>query len=270
MRSGSCQPQVRSEATSARVAASPCTSPSRGPTRERTSTMRRTFLSAATLAVSALALTQALPANADGIGVSDPKDLGHGVDLRSVEVEHKAANIVVTTTHTDLRPSYRTGSSGCGVPRHRPRRPRPGVPLRRRLLRRHRLQPARGRRLLDTSSARARRGLLPDAGRLRHRPGPHADLPRGARVAGARSASPSASPARARTAATPPRTGSASRAASPTGSRSRPSGRRCYLISRTSCGHPHPSAILPAHIFAVSRSGTSTIVIPPRYSVVSA
>ncbi len=74
--------------------------------------MRRTFLSAATLAVAALALTQALPANADGIGVSDPKDLGHGVDLRSVEVEHKAANIVVTTTHTDLRPSYTTGSSG--------------------------------------------------------------------------------------------------------------------------------------------------------------
>lgn len=86
--------------------------PVRGPTRERTSTMRRTFLSAATLAVSALALTHALPANADGIGVSDPKDLGHGVDLRSVEVEHKAANVVVTTTHTDLRPSYRTGSSG--------------------------------------------------------------------------------------------------------------------------------------------------------------
>jgi hypothetical protein len=74
--------------------------------------MRRTLLSAATLAVSALTLTQALPANADSIGVSDPKDLGHGVDLRSVEVEHKAANVVVTTTHTDLRPSYRTGSSG--------------------------------------------------------------------------------------------------------------------------------------------------------------
>ena len=69
--------------------------------------MRRTILSAATLAVSALALSQALPANADGIGVSDPRDLGHGVDLRSVEVEHKAANIVVTTTHSDLRPRLR-------------------------------------------------------------------------------------------------------------------------------------------------------------------
>jgi hypothetical protein len=76
--------------------------------------MRRTFLSAATLAVSALALTQALPASADGIGVSDPKDLGHGVDLRSVEVEHRAANVVVTTTHADLRASYTTGSWGAG------------------------------------------------------------------------------------------------------------------------------------------------------------
>lgn len=73
--------------------------------------MRTTFLGAATLAVAALALTQT-PAGADGIGVSDPADLGHGVDLRSVEVQHKARNIVVTTTHTNLRPSWRTGSSG--------------------------------------------------------------------------------------------------------------------------------------------------------------
>ena len=74
--------------------------------------MRRTILSAATLAVAALALTQTSPASADGIGVSDPADLDHGVDLRSVEVEHEARNIVVTTTHTNLRPSFRTGSSG--------------------------------------------------------------------------------------------------------------------------------------------------------------
>jgi hypothetical protein len=74
--------------------------------------MRRTLLGATTLAVAALALTQTTAANADGIGVSDPKDLGHGVDLRSVEVEHQARAVVVTTTHTNLRPSYRTGSSG--------------------------------------------------------------------------------------------------------------------------------------------------------------
>ena len=29
-----------------------------------------------------------------------------------MEVEHTSANVVVTTTHTDLRPSFRTGSSG--------------------------------------------------------------------------------------------------------------------------------------------------------------
>ena len=43
-----------------------------------------------------------------------------------------------------------------------------------------------------------------------------------------------------------------------------------YLMTRTSWGQPHPSATLPAHILAVSRSGTSMIVIPPRYSAVSA
>lgn len=74
--------------------------------------MRRTLRSAATLSVAALALIQPSPAGADGIGIADPRDLDHGVDLRSVEVEHKARNIVVTTTHTNLRPSFRTGSSG--------------------------------------------------------------------------------------------------------------------------------------------------------------
>lgn len=74
--------------------------------------MRRTILSAATLSVAALALTQLAPANAEGIGVTDPKDLGHGVDLRSVQVEHKAKNVVLTTTHTDLVESFRSGSSG--------------------------------------------------------------------------------------------------------------------------------------------------------------
>ena len=75
--------------------------------------MRSTLLGAATLTVAAtLALTQLSPANADSIGVKDPKDLAHGADLRSVQVEHKARTIVVTTTHTDLRRSFRSGSSG--------------------------------------------------------------------------------------------------------------------------------------------------------------
>jgi len=74
--------------------------------------MRSTILGAAALSVAALILAQLAPASADGIGVSDPKDLGHGVDLRSVVVDHGADNVVVTTTHTDLRESFRSGSSG--------------------------------------------------------------------------------------------------------------------------------------------------------------
>ena len=73
---------------------------------------RTTLLSGAALALAALTLSPLAPAGADGIGVSDPADLDHGVDLRSVEVEHNARNVVVTTTHTNLRKSYKTGSSG--------------------------------------------------------------------------------------------------------------------------------------------------------------
>lgn len=74
--------------------------------------MRTTLLSAAALTAAALTLTQLAPATADGIGVSDPADLDHGVDLRSVVVEHGGRNVVVTTTHADLQESYLTGSSG--------------------------------------------------------------------------------------------------------------------------------------------------------------
>lgn len=74
--------------------------------------MRPTILSAAALSVAALTLSQLAPAQADGIGVKDPKDPGHGVDLRSVVVDHGSEDVVVTTTHTDLRPSFRTGSAG--------------------------------------------------------------------------------------------------------------------------------------------------------------
>ena len=74
--------------------------------------MRTTILSTAALAVAALSLSQLAPASADSIGVTDPRDVRHGVDLRSVVVDHRAENVVVTTTHTDLRPSFRTGSAG--------------------------------------------------------------------------------------------------------------------------------------------------------------
>lgn len=78
----------------------------------KTSTRTTVLSAAAALSVAALTLTQLAPASADGIGVRDPKDLDHGVDLRSVVVEHGARNVVVTTTHTDLQESYRSGSAG--------------------------------------------------------------------------------------------------------------------------------------------------------------
>lgn len=75
-------------------------------------TLHRTLTGAATLSVAALALTLVAPANAATLAVDDPRDLGHGVDLRSVEVAHGGRNVVVTTTHTDLVEDYRSGSSG--------------------------------------------------------------------------------------------------------------------------------------------------------------
>lgn len=74
--------------------------------------MRSTIVGAAALSVVALILSQLSPASADSIGVKDANDIDHGVDLRSVVVEHNTNNVVVTTTHTNLRPSYRSGSSG--------------------------------------------------------------------------------------------------------------------------------------------------------------
>ena len=74
--------------------------------------MRTTTMSAAALSVAALTLSTMAPASADAIGVKDPADYPHGVDLRSVVVEHNSRNVVVTTTHRNLRPSFRSGSSG--------------------------------------------------------------------------------------------------------------------------------------------------------------
>jgi hypothetical protein len=73
--------------------------------------MRSTTLGGAALA-TALTLALSAPAGADSVGVKDPADLGHGADLRSVVVDHGGQNVVITTTHTNLRPSFRSGSSG--------------------------------------------------------------------------------------------------------------------------------------------------------------
>lgn len=77
---------------------------------------RRTTRSAAAVAAAALALTvpgaatQSAHASADV--TTDPADVRHGVDLRSVKVTHGENALTVRLDHKNLRPHWRTGSSG--------------------------------------------------------------------------------------------------------------------------------------------------------------
>ena len=73
--------------------------------------MRATLVGAAALS-AALTMTLQASADADSIGVKDPSDLQHGADLHAVVVDHGARNVVVTTTHANLRPSFRSGAGG--------------------------------------------------------------------------------------------------------------------------------------------------------------
>jgi hypothetical protein len=66
----------------------------------------------AVLATTAAALSFAGPALAASLTVTDPEDISHGVDLRTVKVYNGEANLKVTLTHTNLRRSYKSGASG--------------------------------------------------------------------------------------------------------------------------------------------------------------
>jgi hypothetical protein len=72
--------------------------------------MRKITTAAAALA-GALTMTVAGPASAASIGMKDPVDIYHGVDLKSVVVDH-GADLKITTTHLGLRRDPRTGSGG--------------------------------------------------------------------------------------------------------------------------------------------------------------
>ena len=74
--------------------------------------MSKTITTTAALSVAALALGLAAPANAASIGVKDPRDSHHGSDLRSVQLKHGDRNVVVVTTHTNLRRDPKSGSGG--------------------------------------------------------------------------------------------------------------------------------------------------------------
>lgn len=73
--------------------------------------MRKT-IAAATMSAATLTLGLAGPASAAIYGVDDPEDTFHGSDLREVHVRNGDRNLVVVTTHTNLRRDPRTGSAG--------------------------------------------------------------------------------------------------------------------------------------------------------------
>lgn len=74
--------------------------------------MHKSITTVAALSVAALTLGVTGTANADSIGVSDPKETNVGADLRAVVVDNLDRNVFVRTSHTNLRRDFRSGASG--------------------------------------------------------------------------------------------------------------------------------------------------------------
>ena len=73
--------------------------------------MNKTFIGVA--AAAALALGGfAAPANAASIGVTDPADANHGVDLRAVRVVNGDKNLRIVLNHANLRRSPKSAAGG--------------------------------------------------------------------------------------------------------------------------------------------------------------
>ena len=60
----------------------------------------------------ALGLAGVTTASAESIGVTDPDDTPHGVDLRAVHIENTDTFVRITLSHTDLRRSPASGAGG--------------------------------------------------------------------------------------------------------------------------------------------------------------
>ena len=69
-------------------------------------------VAATTTIATAVALGVAAPAAADSIGVKDPAETAHGVDLRAVHVVNGEKRLRIVLNHTDLRRDPRTGAGG--------------------------------------------------------------------------------------------------------------------------------------------------------------
>ena len=74
----------------------------------------RKIVASSIAALSAATLTFGLegPANAELYGIDDPRDTSHGSDLLAVQIKNGDYKLFVTTTHTNLRRDWRSGSSG--------------------------------------------------------------------------------------------------------------------------------------------------------------
>jgi hypothetical protein len=74
--------------------------------------MRKTTSAIAALSSAALTLALAGPANAERFGIDDPQDTFHGSDVLALDVVNGQDNLVIRTTHSNLRPDPATGSGG--------------------------------------------------------------------------------------------------------------------------------------------------------------
>src|SRR5215218_4497128 len=91
--------------------------PHGGPQSDRTRNvvMSKTIIAtaaAAAVAAATLALGFIAPANAASIGVTDPADVDHGVDLRAVRVVNGELNLKIVLNHEDLVRSPKSGAGG--------------------------------------------------------------------------------------------------------------------------------------------------------------
>lgn len=74
--------------------------------------MSKILSSAAAIGAAALTIGLAAPATAASIGVKDPADINHGVDLRAVVVNNGVDELRIVLSHTNLRRDPSSGSGG--------------------------------------------------------------------------------------------------------------------------------------------------------------
>lgn len=74
--------------------------------------MRKTTAAVAALSSAALTLALAGPANAELYGIDDPQDTFHGSDVLALQVRNGQDDLVIQTTHANLRRDPATGSGG--------------------------------------------------------------------------------------------------------------------------------------------------------------